>query len=44
MEAGNIAALSGAVRTSLSNEARIIGIDGYIRVPDFLAGISPGTT
>jgi predicted dehydrogenase len=34
-EAGNIAALSGAVRTSLSNEARIIGIDGYIRVPDF---------
>jgi predicted dehydrogenase len=34
-EAGRIAALSGAVRTSLSNEARIIGTDGYIRVPDF---------
>jgi predicted dehydrogenase len=34
-EAGKIASLSGAVRTSLSNEARIIGTDGYIRVPDF---------
>jgi len=34
-EAGKIATLSGAVRTSLINEARIIGTDGYIRVPDF---------
>jgi dihydrodiol dehydrogenase / D-xylose 1-dehydrogenase (NADP) len=34
-EAGRIAALSGAVRTSLPNEARIIGTEGYIRVPDF---------
>ena len=34
-EAGRIAALSGAVRTSLPNDARIIGTDGYIRVPDF---------
>ena len=34
-EAGRIAALSGAVRASLPNEARIIGTEGYIRVPDF---------
>ena len=34
-ETGRIAALSGAVRTSLSNEARIFGTEGYIRVPDF---------
>jgi dihydrodiol dehydrogenase / D-xylose 1-dehydrogenase (NADP) len=34
-EAGKIAALSGAVRTSLPNEARIIGTEGYVRVPDF---------
>ena len=34
-EAGKIATLSGAVRTSLPNDARIIGTDGYIRVPDF---------
>ncbi len=34
-EAGKIAAVSGAVRTSLPNEARIIGTEGYIRIPDF---------
>jgi predicted dehydrogenase len=34
-EAGRIATLSGAVRTSLPNDARIIGTDGYIRIPDF---------
>lgn len=34
-EAGKIAALSGAVRSSLPNEARIIGTEGYVRMPDF---------
>ncbi len=34
-EEGRIAVLSGAVRTSLPNEARIIGTEGHIRVPDF---------
>jgi len=34
-ETGSLAALSGAVRTALPNEARVIGTEGYIRVPDF---------
>ena len=34
-ETGSLAPLSGAVRTALPNEARVIGTEGYIRVPDF---------
>jgi dihydrodiol dehydrogenase / D-xylose 1-dehydrogenase (NADP) len=32
---GRIAVLSGAVRTALPNEARVIGTEGYIRIPHF---------
>jgi predicted dehydrogenase len=34
-EEGKIAVLSGAVRTALPNEARVIGTEGYIRIPHF---------
>jgi predicted dehydrogenase len=34
-EEGRIAVLSGAVRTALPNEARVIGTEGYIRIPHF---------
>jgi len=34
-EGGRLAVLTGAVRTDLPNEARVIGTEGYIRIPDF---------
>jgi predicted dehydrogenase len=34
-EEGRLAVLSGAIRTTLPNEARVIGTEGYIRIPSF---------
>ena len=34
-EKGSLAVLSGAIRTTLPNEARVIGTEGYIRIPAF---------
>ena len=34
-EAGKLAVLSGAIRTTLPNEAWVIGTAGYIRIPSF---------